>query len=283
MYFIQEVDKPNFFQKLFSLIHVEQNHLLLPLNGEPISLPKEQKLAKKLIRFFAEAHSKKVVLSTQVKKYSYLVNCLQEANLQIMDGRWLFRMLTIESFAFLLQMQNRKWEESQVTVLVNDVSEVVLFTIRELAKKVKSISIVTNHREKFEKLEEQISEETGMFLTISNHKKKALAKAQYIINFDFPEELVNRYQIAEEAVILSLVGKLKIKQKRFNGVVIHDYEIEVTRKEEYQEQEKLFRSSECYEAEFYQNQPIAQAKEKIQKDGVRILKLYTLKGEYSFS
>lgn len=281
MYFIQEVDKPKFFQKLFSFISIEQNHLLLPVTGEAISFVKEQKLARKLMRFFDQAHGKKVVISSKIKQYPYLVNYLQEANLQIMDGKWLFRMLVIESLAFLLSTQDKKWEECQVTILANDASEVVLYTIRELAKKVKSISIVTNHREKYEKLEEQISEEVGMLLTLSNHKKKALAKAQYIINFDFPEELVNGYQIAEEAIILNLPGKLSIHKKRFNGIIIHDYEIEVTRKEEYQEQEKLFSQAECYEAEFYQNQPIAQVKEKIREDGVNIIELYTLNGKWS--
>lgn len=281
MYFIQEVDKPKFFQKLFSIINIKQNQLLLPVTGETISLAKEQKLARKLIRFFEQAHGKKVVISSTIKQYSNLVNYLQEANLQIMDGKWLFRMLAIESLAFLLQTQNKKWEECQVTILANDASEVVLYTIRELAKKVKSISIVTNHREKYEKLEEQISEEVGMLLTISNHKRKALAKAQYIINFDFPEELINRYQLAEEAIILNLPGKLNISKKRFNGIVIHDYDIEITQKEEFDDHEKLFRQTECYEAEFYQNQPIAQVKEKIKKDGVKIIELYTLKGKWT--
>ena len=51
-------------------------------------------------------------------------------------------------------------------------------------------------------------------------------KSQIILNIDFPKELINKYNIQDEAIIVNVKGTVKINKKRFNGLNINDYEID---------------------------------------------------------
>ena len=46
-----------------------------------------------------------------------------------------------------------------------------------------------------------------------------------ILNIDFPEELVNKYTIFEEAILVNLEEEVKIRKKRFCGKIINNYKI----------------------------------------------------------
>ena len=111
-------------------------------------------------------------------------------------------------------------------------------------------------------------------ITLNNNKKKSLTKTDIILNFDFPTELINKYRIAEKAIIINLKGNIKIKQKRFEGKIFNDYEITYKKIEdfEYDKSEKYL-TKDIYEALIYKHQPIENIMKKIKKDKVKILEL----------
>ena len=74
------------------------------------------------------------------------------------------------------------------------------------------MNIVTNHIEKFKKLEDKFME-NGIMITIGNNKKKSLMKSKIILNIDFPNELINKYMIKDDAIIINVPGKAKINMK----------------------------------------------------------------------
>ena len=90
-----------------------------------------------------------------------------------------------------------KKQEMSLAILVNNLTEYRLQIIKNLVQDYKKVIIVTNHMDKFRKIEKQILEELGISLVITNNKKKSLAKAKIILNIDFPEELVNKYNLLE--------------------------------------------------------------------------------------
>ena len=52
-----------------------------------------------------------------------------------------------------IKKKEMKKEETKITILVNDLSENMLANLRKIAKEYKMVNIVTNHREKFKKIE----------------------------------------------------------------------------------------------------------------------------------
>ena len=123
-------------------------------------------------------------------------------------------------------------------------------------------------------------EEDGIIITITNNKKKSLMKSQIVLNIDFPKELINKYNIKDDAVIVNVKPKVKIHKKRFNGLNINDYEIDF--RDDKKDEKALngkYSLKDLYESELYKKQKITYIKEKIKLDKVVIKKLILNNGE----
>ena len=169
-----------------------------------------------------------------------------------------------------------KKEETSVSIAINEVTDIILPNIIKIAKDYKRINIITNHISKFKNIEKQILENEGVMITVADNKKKSMSKSRIILNVDFPSELINKYNINENAIIVNLKGNVKIKSKRFKGININDYEITYSNKELYFEDysilEKYYKK-DIYEALIYKRQPFENVVRKLKKDNVKIDKL----------
>ena len=150
----------------------------------------------------------------------------------------------------------------------------MLEKIKVLIKQYKKVNIVTNHIGKFKKIEEQVLSKDGIMITVTNNKKKSIIKSKLILNVDFPEELINKYKIYDEAIIINIKQNVRIKSKRFNGICINDYEIKFKKELDY-DNDKInkYNNKYIYEAQIYKKQPINNIMRKIDKDKVEIAKL----------
>lgn len=278
MYCIQKYDKPNLFVRCFKIVKLEGNKVYIPLityEKQSKQLKLEEKLAVKTEKIFGKLNSKKVVLSKDIRKYERYVNLLNTYQLDIINGKWLFSMLIPEIISYIEVKKNIIPEETTIHILTNDFTEVVIENIKKLAQNHKHVAVITKNISKIKKIEEQILEETGSMITVMNNKKKGLAKAQLIINFDFPTELLKQYVIYEDSIIVDITRNIDSLKKRFNGFIVANYEIDFKNKSEYKIDDKLFFARDLYEAEFYKNQPYKYVREKIKKDGIYIKSLYT--------
>ena len=275
MIYIEKNDKP--IEKMLNLIKVQDSTIILTIN-EKTKEKQIEKIAKKTIKVIGKiSNSKKIVLSKKMKKEEKYINYLNEYGIEIADGRWLFEILLTDIVNYIVEKQ--KIERVNISVLINDLTDKEFENIKLLAQKYTTINIVTNHIEKFRKLEQQLQEK-GIIATITNNKKKSLMKSQIIINIDFPKELINKYRINENAAIINVKRPIKITQKRFNGVTVNDYEIE------YRNDicnEKFFvdkyNLKDLYEAEMYKRDSFTNLRKKIKNDKVLINKLYLNNGE----
>lgn len=221
LYCIQETDKPKKIRKILNIVELEQNRLILPItkseieNGK-ISQKKEQILAKNIVNKLKNAIGNNIILSKEIKKQKNLVNYLYSQNMNIIDGKWLFGILSDEAITYVVNKKKMKKEKLNVSILVNDVEDYVLENIKLIVRKYKRVNIVTNHLEKFKKIEKEIFEKDGIMVTVTNNKKKSLSKSNVILNYDFPTELINKYKIYDEAIILNVKQNVSISSKRFN-------------------------------------------------------------------
>ena len=278
MYYISEGDMLNPITKKLNIIKLKGNNIILPIEkDEKIPEKKEIKLAKKTKKIINTLNSKKIIISKEIKKHEKYTSNLQTNDLEIINGKWLYTILLPEILTYIAKKQNKEPEKTTIHILVNDPTEISINNIKLLSKKYKNITIITKHIEKFKKIEDQILEETGALIAVTNNKRKSLSKAQIIVNIDFPNEYINQYTINENSTIIDLYGGTRINKKRYNGIIIHDYEIEIKNKKEYTIDEKKYEQKEIYEAKFYKKQPIKYIREKLKKDGITITKLYTTK------
>ena len=274
MIYIEKNDKPNIIEKMLNLIKVQDSTIILPIN-EKTKEKQIEKIAKKTIKVIGKiSNSKKIVLSKKMKKEEKYINYLNEYGIEIADGRWLFEVLMLKSLKYIIEKKNMKKEEVSISILVNDINDNILENIKEIVKEYKKINIVTNHIEKFKKIEKQILEKEGIMLVISNNRRKSLLKSKIILNIDFPTELINKYQIYEEAIIVNLKGNVKIEKKRFNGININDYEICFKYEDEFDfEKKEKYNKKDIYEAKIIKKQPYKFIMKRIDEDQVKIIEL----------
>ena len=275
MFFIQENDKPNKLSKMFSILKLEQDKIILPINEEKLEIKKANKLAIKTKKILDIANCNKIILSKKIKNQPLYINYLNSYNMEIVDGTWLFEVLLYKIIEYIIKVKKIKKEDVSISILIYKITEASLYNIRKIAKSYKRVNIVTNHIELFKKMEKQILDEDGIMITITNNKRKSLSKSNIILNIDFPQELINQFNIYEEAIIVNIRGNIKIKKKRFNGICINDYEIQVLNDEEFDyDKEIRYNKKDIYEANIYKKQPMENIMRKIERDKVKIVDLF---------
>ena len=274
MYYVQETDKPNFLFKLFNIVRLQEDKIILPIGEEKIRSKRAEKLAKKTKKILDKTNCNKIVLSKAMKTQEIYKNYLYSYNINIVEGRWLFEVLSKQILEYVIKKEKMKKEETRLSILVNEITDNFLQNIKEIVKQYKSVNIVTNHIEKFKRIEEKILQEDGIMITVTNNKKKSLAKSEIILNVDFPTELINQYYIYEEAIIINLRGNVKINRKRFNGININDYKMKFNYLDEFDyDKNNLYDKKDIYEAQIYQKQPYQEVIKRIKKDKVKIVGL----------
>lgn len=278
MFYIEKNDKLNFIERKLRILKVIDNTIIVPIEDN-IKKKQIEKIAIKTNKIIKKySNSKKVVLSKEIKDEQEYVNYLDTYGLKIQNGRWLFEVLLPDITEYIIQKKNI--EKVNISVLINDLTDIEFENIKILARKYKNVNIVTNHIEKFKKLEKYLEENEGIILTITNNKKRSLMKSQIILNIDFPKELINKFNIREDAIIVNVRGKIKINRKRFNGLNINDYEIDFREdKKDIKCFDNNYSLKDLYESELYKKQQINYIKEKIKLDKVVIKKLILNNGE----
>lgn len=269
--YIQKMDKPIMaIQK----IKIEQDNCKICLNLE------KEKNIRKLIKKLIKNDVTNVVLSKELCENKNLINALNANDINIFDGRWLEKYLSIQILDYIVIQKGLKREETEIAVTVNQITDLSIATIKILAKQYKRVTVVTNHIEKLRKIEKEIYEKEGILIVVSNNQKKSLLKTQIILNMDFNKELLNKYRINEEAIIINLEGDMKIDEKRFNGINVNNYEIDVGREEViWRQNMQNFRTKDLLEAVLYMKDTFDSICSKIRKNKVSIKELYGINGK----
>ena len=188
----------------------------------------------------------------------------------------MFYLLIPEIVDYILKRQKKKLENGEITILINDFTENNARIITYIAQSVKRVNIVTNHSNKFKKLEEYLYNELGIILNITNNKNKSLANAGLIINIDFPEEIINKYEINSNAIIVNIFNEIKIRAKRFNGVNINYYKAYIPKKYKMEG----FKDNLIYESSIYKYN-YENARKDIITNKIKIKKLIGINGDIS--
>lgn len=190
-----------------------------------ISIKPHNNAIKRITKKMKKKQIEQVVLSRQMKKNKEIVNELNNSNITILDGKWLMQYMIKEIIIYLKQKDKINGSD-EIAVLVDNMNNEVITNIKELANNYKKVRIVSNNLRMFEKIENDLFDNKGISIIISNNKRKALINSSLIVNFDFSQEVIEQYAINEKAIIINMNDNIKINKKRFCGFVTTDYEVE---------------------------------------------------------
>lgn len=277
-YIKEETPKESIFQKIMLVFRRAFNIIKLNLIDNKIvcTIPilKTTKLNKFRVNRIANKVNKKlysddtsnVVMSEYLSKVDIFREKLLLQNINILNGKRLFSYLIYDIVKHITKEQKRKLEGLEVSILVHDGNDVNIENIKLIAKNVKNLNIITNNIQKFKKVEEELYDELGIIVKISNNKKRALLKSDIIVNSDFGEELINKYAIQNNSIIININEDINIKSKRFNGINISYYNIAIPEKYRLDG----FNNETMYESIIYKSGNFKNIREMIKNDKVKI-------------
>ena len=268
-------------KKIFNIIEFSEDNgkttITLPLfKSNKIRNKKIIKIAKRINKKLYDNNIENVVLSNYLEGNEILKQKLYCQNINILDGRYLFYLLIPEIIEYILKRQKVKLQNGEVTLLINDFTQNNAKIITYIAQNVKRVNIVTNHSNKFKKIEDYLYNELGVILNITNNKSKSLSNANLIINIDFPEEIINKYEINNNAIIVNIFNEIKIRAKKFNGININYYKACIPK--EYHL--AGFQNNLVYESSIYKYS-YENARKDIIANKIRIKKLVGINGDIS--
>ena len=269
-YYIEKMDKHKIFGKK---VEIQNDEIKVYYKIE------KEKNLNKIIKKFLKLEINNVILDKTLWKSEKLINLLYANNINLIDGKWLKKYMTIDILNFVITQKNIRKEETEIAITVNEITELSIEIIKILSKQYKKLVVVTNHIEKLRKIEKGIFEKEGILIVVSNNKNKSLLKSQIIINIDFNKELINQYQIYDEAIIINIEEKIKIDSIRFNGIIINDFDVETGRIETiWRTNYEKYRVNDLLEANLYVRNTYKNIRKKIQKCNISIKNLYGLNG-----
>lgn len=269
--FIEKID-----QSFMSIgkIKIEQDNLKIGLNL------KKEKNIKRIINRLTKCEINNVVLSKELYNEKNLINALNANNINILNGRWLEKYLAIQILDYIVIEKNIEKMETEIAITLNQITNLGIELIKILAREYKKVIVVTNHLEKLRRIEKNIYDDYGVLIVVTNNKKKSLSNAHIILNFDFNKEILNKYKINENAIIINMEGDMEIYRKRFNGINVNDYEIEVEKDSVvWRNNMQNFKTKDLLEASLYAKDTFENICNRIKKSNVKIKELYGINGK----
>lgn len=197
-------------------------------NVEIWNLPiKSDDNIKKIQKVFAKLlNSENVYVLSQNLENKKIYNVLNDKEIKYLKMEKIKKLLSIKILEYILSIQKREIQNTEVNILVRESSNINSYIIEEIAKNALNVKIISNNIYKFKKIEEKLYDEYGIAIQFSNSYKKSLSKSNIIINLDFDEIDLNEYLIYDRAIIINCINQnIKIKSKLFNGVVINSVNI----------------------------------------------------------
>ena len=226
---------------------------------------------KKLDKYLKVNCVKNVCISDELRTNKEFNDFLLRQAINIFDGRWLYKHMMIKIIEFVVQNKKEKMEYQEISILVNEIDDIILENIYQIASKIKLLNIITDNENKFKKIEKKIYEEKGIILNINNNYKKSLLKSDIIINVDFNEENLNKYTFPRNACLINLKNEVQIKSKSFEGINTNFFEITMPQKYvKLQSNFKKFNLPILYESFIYKRTCSINIKKQIEDDGAKI-------------
>ncbi len=271
---VRERSTKNFIFKIKNILKIKSSKLKEEKIEDKtlIRLPNlENKTLNKLSRYIKQNCICIVCVSDNLLDNVIFMEYLKNENVKLLNGKWIFKILATKVCEYIVESKKEIIEYQEISILSNKINDVVVFTIRNLAEKVKIINVLTNDSYRFKKLEKEMYDKYGIILNINNNYKKSLLKSDIILNFDFSESEFNKYTLPKKSSIINFNENINIQTKSFEGINASFVEISMPKNYlKYLLYFKHFNTTNLYESFIYKNTNPANIIKEIENDNMKI-------------
>lgn len=240
-----------------------------------------EKMLNNLYEKLFELDIKTVVCADLLLKNERFIKWLREKEIEILDGSWLFKFLPYDIFNKIAYVKNVKKSDLEVSILVNNPTELCNQNAVEFARECKILNIITDDVLAFRVLEKKMVDEYGIIINVSTNKEKSCVRSDLIFNFDFNQKKLQKCKMNNKAVLIQLN---KEKFIRNDGVTIRFVKLKVPYKyEEIAKVYKHFNEEILYESFLYYKTSYENVKRIFKRDGIYIKYFIGNNGKIEFN
>ena len=261
-----------YFRKIFNYITINKTEY-----GDILKIQNlKSGTYKKIEKIFKINNVQIVCLSEKLNKNKEFEKFLNNNKVRKVNGKWLNGYLLLELIEYIAKNKEEKSFHQEVSFLINKNNYLMSENIYKISKQCKNVNIITDKVNQFKSLENKIYEEEGVSINIGNNYKKSLLNSNIIINVDFSEEQINKYNIPKYSSIININDYIKINKKSFEGINI--YSVRYIINKEFDEEFKNFDNNLMYESLISRNSNHENVFKQMKKDCLKIVEVYGKNG-----
>lgn len=213
----------------FKIVKPTDNELIANVNiNSNYSEKKKQKISKKFIKILKRNDVDAVIFEHEIiDEFSLLYEYALQYDFKIINGNYLYESMLYEILEYILNnSKNLNIEQVNLGLALNLLSYNRLEFIKDISTKVKGISILTNDVSKFSNIANQIMEDTGLCVKVSNNPKSGIKNCDIVINFDY--DLNKNIDLNyNNCIVLNFNNKIDKIKKTYKGIIINDVNVNI--------------------------------------------------------
>lgn len=249
-------------------------------------------LKKRLVKYIDKLEIEALVFEKELEGSfkEEICTMLGKRKLQIINGKLLMEYMEYEIVKYIINKQGTNTKREDIYIIFKKEDGLDLNFLKRFIENFKVTNIVTNDIERLKNVQENLLENDGILIAVSNNKKKALKRAKYIINVNLNKEELEKYTINRNSIIINIRENVKYNSSSFDGININYFNIScpdeyIEKLEQVGNIEVKFDLVKLYESILLcnnmQKQELEAIYERINEDGIYVTELIGNNGPIS--
>ena len=273
--------------KLFKGIEIRffDNNYIIALAG---AKKNKNRIKKRLIKYIQKLKIDALVFSKELENFkTSICEMLGSYNVQVLNGKKLMEFMEFQVVKYVLNKQKANMKEEEIYIVFKKSGDIDLNFLKKFIEGFRIVNIVTNDVERLKNVQDNLLENDGILISVSNNKRKALKRAKYILNINLNKEELSKYKINRNAIIINIREIVKYDSSGFEGININQIKIKCPDEfiEKFEQIGDNFDLVELYESLLFsdniQKRKIEDVYDRIDKDDISITEIIGNNGAIS--
>lgn len=245
-----------------------------------------KKVKEKLARIIKKLGIDAVVFSKELEG-DFKNDICEMINIKVVDGKKLMEFMEYDIVKYVLDKQNADTKKEDIYIVFKRDSNLNLDFLKRFLENFRLVNIVTNDVDKLKNIQDNLLDNEGILISVSNNKRKALKRAKYILNINLTKEELEKYRINREAIIVNIGENVKYDEPCFDGVNINYFKISCPDEylERFEQVGSQFNLAQMYESILLQDRvdktKLEAVYSRIREDNIKIVELIGNNGPIS--
>ena len=280
--YIKEEILKNQFWRGIEIRIFDNNYVIAVSNNKK----DRKKIKEKLARIIKKLGNDAVVFSKELEG-DFKNDICEMINIKVVNGKKLMEFMEYDIVKYVLDKQNADTKKEDIYIVFKRDSNLNLDFLKRFLENFRLVNIVTNDVDKLKNIQDNLLDNEGILISVSNNKRKALKRAKYILNINLTKEELEKYRINREAIIVNIGENVKYDEPCFDGVNINYFKISCPDEylERFEQVGSQFDLAQMYESILLQDRvdktKLEAVYSRIKEDNIKIVELIGNNGPIS--